>query len=178
MAERIIVVMRENGGWWMFAVVWGLAAVGIATEAFWAYRPRWLSAAVYLFMGWLAVFMIGPITAGLGSTGLWLLVFIIVHVKMFKFGDVQRVGADREADLFTLVTGTFHDPLWVLLYEVCLVVLGFHLWHGFASAFESLGIHRSRSNAGIVRLGKLLAILIAGGFFFIPIWAYFFGGRS
>jgi hemolysin III len=69
-----LVTMRANGGWWMFAVVWTLAAIGIATEAFWAYRPRWLSAVVYLFMGWLAVFMIGPMQASLAAPGLWLLV--------------------------------------------------------------------------------------------------------
>jgi hemolysin III len=69
-----LVTMRENGGWWMFAVVWTLAVVGIAMEAFWAYRPRWLSAVVYLFMGWLAVFMIGPMRASLAPSGLWLLI--------------------------------------------------------------------------------------------------------
>ena len=69
-----LVTMRANGGWWMFAVVWVLAAIGISTEAFWAYRPRWLSAVVYLFMGWLAVFMIGPMRATLAPGGLWLLV--------------------------------------------------------------------------------------------------------
>jgi hemolysin III len=68
-----LVTMRQNGGWWMFAVVWALAAIGIAAEAFWAYRPRWLSAAVYLFMGWLAVFMIGPMRVTLAPNGLWLL---------------------------------------------------------------------------------------------------------
>lgn len=69
-----LVTMRGNGGWWMFAVVWTLAAIGISTEAFWTYRPRWLSAVVYLFMGWLAVFMIGPMRASLAPNGLWLLV--------------------------------------------------------------------------------------------------------
>lgn len=69
-----LVTMRENGGWWMFSVVWLLAVVGISAEAFWAYRPRWVSAVVYLGMGWLAVFMIGPMRATLDPAGLWLLV--------------------------------------------------------------------------------------------------------
>ena len=110
-------------------------------------------------------------------TGIITLVFIVLHVKMFKYGDVRLVGPDRHEDLFSLVTGTFHDPVWVIFYELCLVLLGFHLWHGFSSAFESIGWHYSASNRGIVRLGKVLAIIIAGGFFFIPIWIYF-GGRS
>jgi len=111
-------------------------------------------------------------------TGLVTLIFIVLHVKMFKYGDIPLVGPSREEDLYTVVIRTFHDPLWVAFYELCLVLLGFHLWHGFASAFESLGIHYSGTNARVVRLGKVLAIIIAGGFFFIPIWVYFLGGRS
>ena len=68
-----LVTMRNDGGWWMFALVWALAVVGISTEGFWAYRPRWLSAVVYLLMGWLAVFMIRPMMANLDMRGLWLL---------------------------------------------------------------------------------------------------------
>jgi len=111
-------------------------------------------------------------------TGVVTLVFMVLHVRMFKYGDVPLVGPDHQEDLFTLVMTTFRDPLWVGFYELCLVLLGFHLWHGFASAFESLGLHFAGSNRGIVRLGKALAILIAGGFFFIPLWVYFLGGRS
>lgn len=66
--------LRTHGGWWMFAVVWTLAAAGIAMEAFWAYRPRWLSIVVYLGMGWLVVTMIKPVIATVASTGVWLLV--------------------------------------------------------------------------------------------------------
>jgi hemolysin III len=61
-------------GWLMFGVIWGLAVVGIALEAFWAYRPRWLSAAVYLGMGWMVVLSIKPLIANLAPAGLWLLV--------------------------------------------------------------------------------------------------------
>lgn len=69
-----LVTIRESGGWWLFVVVWSLAIAGISTEAFWAYRPRWLSAAVYLAMGWLVVLAIRPIVAHLEPAGVWLLV--------------------------------------------------------------------------------------------------------
>lgn len=69
-----LVTMRDNGGWWLFGVVWGLAAVGIALEAFWVYRPKWVSAVVYLGMGWLAVFAIKPMAANLEPAGLYLLI--------------------------------------------------------------------------------------------------------
>jgi hemolysin III len=104
-----LVTMRANGGWWMFAVVWTLAAVGISTEAFWAYRPRWLSAAVYLFMGWLAVFMIGPMSASLARPGLWLLV---AGGLCYTLGTVFYVF--KRVPYFHMV---WH--LWVLGGSVC-----------------------------------------------------------
>jgi hemolysin III len=61
-------------GLWLFGVVWALAAIGIAVEAAWAYRPRWISVAVYLGMGWLIVVAIQPLVADLAPTGLALLV--------------------------------------------------------------------------------------------------------
>lgn len=69
-----LVTLREDGGWLMFGVIWAFAVVGMALEAFWAYRPRWLSAAVYLGMGWMVVFSIKPLLANLAPAGVWLLV--------------------------------------------------------------------------------------------------------
>jgi hemolysin III len=69
----MLVTLRGDGYFWMLALVWTMAAVGIAAEAFWVYRPRWLSAAVYLAMGWLVVLAIGPLAAHLDSAGVWLL---------------------------------------------------------------------------------------------------------
>ncbi len=50
-----LVTLREANGWWLFSVIWGLAVIGIALEAFWTYRPRWLSALIFLGMGWMVV---------------------------------------------------------------------------------------------------------------------------
>lgn len=69
-----LVTLRAEGGWTLFGVVWGLAVAGIATEAFWTYRPRWLSALIYLGMGWMVVFSLAPLVAHLRPAGLWLLV--------------------------------------------------------------------------------------------------------
>jgi len=69
-----LVTIRDDGGWLLFGVVWSLAVVGIALEAFWTYRPRWLSALVYLGMGWMVVVSIRPLLANLEPTGVWLLV--------------------------------------------------------------------------------------------------------
>lgn len=64
----------EHVGIWLFAIVWGLALGGIAVEAFWAYRPRWLSVLVYVGMGWIVLIAIQPLAATLAPAGIWLMV--------------------------------------------------------------------------------------------------------
>jgi hemolysin III len=70
----MLITLRDDGGWWLFVLIWGLAIAGIAVEAAWTYRPRWISAAVYVGIGWLAVFMIEPLLANLDTAGVVLLV--------------------------------------------------------------------------------------------------------
>jgi hemolysin III len=69
-----LVTLRGQGGWRLFALVWALAILGITLEAFWAYRPGWLSVLIYLAMGWLALLMMGPLRESLDPVGLRLLV--------------------------------------------------------------------------------------------------------
>lgn len=68
-----LVTLSERGGIVLLAVIWGLAAAGVALESFWVYRPRWVSTAVYLAMGWLAVSVIKPLARTLAPEGLALL---------------------------------------------------------------------------------------------------------
>ncbi len=68
-----LVTLRREGGWWMFGLVWALAVVGIVLETFWLYRPKWLSALVFILMGWLIIFMTRPLIAQLSPGGFWLL---------------------------------------------------------------------------------------------------------
>jgi hemolysin III len=69
-----LVTLRGPVGWTLLGIVWGLAAVGIASEVVWRSRPRWLSALVFIGMGWIVVFAMKPLAAALPGGGLWLLV--------------------------------------------------------------------------------------------------------
>lgn len=69
-----LVTLGELGGWWLFWIIWSLAIVGVLFEAFWVFRPRWISAVLYLAMGWTVVWFLPELLAALPATALWLLV--------------------------------------------------------------------------------------------------------
>jgi len=69
-----LLALRDAWGLALLVAVWSLAALGVAMEAFWVYRPKWISAVVYLAMGWMVV-LAGPrMLAGLPPGALPLLV--------------------------------------------------------------------------------------------------------
>ena len=68
-----LVTLIDSGGIVLCAVVWALALVGIALEAFWVFRPRWISAVIYLALGWCVVWFLPALVAALPLPGLILL---------------------------------------------------------------------------------------------------------
>ena len=113
-------------------------------------------------------------------TGLILLVFIVLHVLTFKYGDAKMVTVEgtQMRDLKSLVIDTFLNPLYTFWYIACMLLLGFHLRHGVWSAFTSLTMKYKRYSMVIYTLGTIFAILIAFGFLFIPAYIYFTGGHG
>ncbi len=70
-----LVTLRGPWGWSILAVIWGLAVAGIVTKLAWKSAPRSFRVALYLFMGWLALVMIYPLSqAARPGTLLWLLI--------------------------------------------------------------------------------------------------------
>ncbi len=110
-------------------------------------------------------------------TGILLALFVVIHVKSFKFGSYYQVAGTEIRDLYRLELEQFSNPWIVAFYVVCMVVVGFHLWHGVSSAFQSLGVDHPGYTPRIVLAGKLMAIVIGGGFLIIPLFVYFAGGR-
>lgn len=69
-----LVTLREAHGIPILIIIWSLAILGIALEAFWVFRPKWVSAVIYLLMGWMIVFSIGDLLTHLAPMGVYLLV--------------------------------------------------------------------------------------------------------
>ncbi len=108
-------------------------------------------------------------------SGLVVAVFVPLHVWGFKFGRYYASPEPGVRDLHRLVVETFQNPGWVLWYVFAMSVIGFHLWHGFGSSFESLGVRWRRVLSIACKVG---AIVIAGGFLAIPLLVYIqHGGR-
>ena len=62
-------------------------------------------------------------------------------------------------------------------YLVCMSVILFHLWHGVSSAAQSFGVNSPQWTPRIVLLGRVLSVLIAGGFFIIPLYTFVLAAR-
>lgn len=74
----------------LLSVVWTAAVLGIAFKLFWPSAPRWLSAPIYIAMGWAAVFFIpaffdGALALGLGI-GVATFVMIAVGGALYTVG--------------------------------------------------------------------------------------------
>ncbi len=112
-------------------------------------------------------------------SGLWLLAFVVIHVKAFKFGpEYPAPGTEGVNDLYRVEMENFSNPLLVVFYVLSMLIVGSHLWHGVASAVQSLGVSAPRWTPRVLVAGKVLAVLIAGGFIVIAVWAHFVGARS
>ncbi len=115
-------------------------------------------------------------------TGLVLLAFLVWHVLTFRFGSgvaegyVTLIDGSQARDLYRLVMEFFSLPFNVVAYVVVMVLLGFHLRHGFWSAFQSLGVNHPKYSPFIYAVGIAVAVVLAVGFLLLPVVLYLRGG--
>ena len=105
-------------------------------------------------------------------TGLATLAFVVVHVAHIKYGTWYEIGDPPVRDLYRTEVEVFSSPVWVAVYVASMVLVGFHLRHGIASAFQSLGAEHPVYTRRLLTLGTIVAILIGAGFAVIPLWVY------
>jgi hemolysin III len=84
--------LRGSVGWTLLGVVWGLAAGGITLKSVAGIRYPWLSTALYLGMGWLALIAIRPLWAHVPVAGwLWLIAGGLAYTAGIAFYAAERV---------------------------------------------------------------------------------------
>jgi len=113
--------------------------------------------------------------------GTLLLAFILMHLGHFWFAmktgasDLTMVTYDgvEVINSYDKVVSVLTNPIWLIAYLVGLLVLAFHLSHGFASAFQSLGLRHKKYTPLIKIIGSAYAVLIPLGFAIIPLYLYF-----
>lgn len=105
-------------------------------------------------------------------SGILVLAFVPLHLWTFKWGPQYASAAEPGVrDLYRLVIEEFHEPLEVVWYVAAMLIIGMHLWHGFGSGFDSLGVS---DRPWLRRFGQALAVAITVGFIVVPI-AVFLG---
>src|SRR5438552_4037828 len=118
----------------------------------------------------------GPSRKTLASTtmivsGLWLVMFLIVHVKAFRFSP-EYVWRGGGRDLYRQEFENLANPLIVGFYVLSMAIVGSHLWHGISSGCQSLGFDHPKWTPRILLASKLFATAIAVGFMIIAVWVY------
>ena len=105
-------------------------------------------------------------------SGLVIFLFVLVHVKQFKYGAWYQVNNSDVRDLARLEFEVFSQPVWVLFYVIGTLLVGLHLRHGISSGFQSLGLDHPVYTRRLTMWGVVLAVIIGGGLAVIPIWVY------
>jgi succinate dehydrogenase / fumarate reductase cytochrome b subunit len=115
----------------------------------------------------------------MGLLGTIIFIFLVLHIRHFyaeaHFGNLptQMYDGKEAKDLYGQVAIWFDKGWYVTLYVIAMAALAFHLWHGFTSAFQTLGLNHLKYNPVINFVGKAYAILVPAGFALIPIWMFF-----
>ncbi len=138
----------------------------------WMARPQ-----RYKIEGWSHT---SPFSKFMIYTAALIFVFLVIHLGDFyikaKFlGQVEEVmiNGKQYHDLGAMVIEKFQIPLYAFGYMVMMVFLGFHLHHGFESAFQSLGLTHTKYTPFVKKLSTAVSVILALGFIIIPLFIYF-----
>lgn len=109
--------------------------------------------------------------------GTIILVFLGIHMGDFWYSmkftnEIPLVAGTEYKDLYMKVSESFSQWWIVLIYVLSMVVLAFHLMHGFWSAFQTLGLDHKKYTPIIKTIGAIYSILIPLAFASIPVYMF------
>ena len=112
-------------------------------------------------------------------TGSIVFIFLVLHLATFWYA-FNFSGQPDELSLgyYEIVVDWFQNPFYSLFYVLAVILLGFHLNHGFQSAFQTFGWNHKKYFPLIEKTGTIYSIIMAVGFAVIPLYFLFFHGGS
>jgi succinate dehydrogenase / fumarate reductase cytochrome b subunit len=137
----------------------------------WIARPKRYHKTNYSNTSFFSKFMI--------HTAIITLVFIAIHLVDFyfkaKFGHAETLVVDGVIyhDFATEIVDKFKMLPFVVFYIAAFIFLGFHLVHGFQSAFKTYGLDNRRFTPVIQALAIVYSVIVVGGYTMIPLMIYF-----
>jgi succinate dehydrogenase / fumarate reductase cytochrome b subunit len=106
-------------------------------------------------------------------TGIIILIFLVIHYFNFFFVKLGWVAGDPE-DFYTLAHNLFKIPYYNYIYLLCFAILGFHLYHAFYSAFQTIGLNHRIWTPVVKVVAFVYAIVIPAGYAVISIILWLF----
>ena len=100
-------------------------------------------------------------------SGLIVLGFVLLHLADLRFG--LRFNAEGLSPAQTVLQ-VLRDPVSAMFYTIGPLLLGYHLFHGFQSSFQSMGIGGERFMKAIKIVGLVFSVVVAIGFASMPVW--------
>jgi succinate dehydrogenase / fumarate reductase, cytochrome b subunit len=114
----------------------------------------------------------------MGILGTFIFIFLVIHLRSFWYemhwGDIPIASYEgtEYKNLYAVVSAAYADIWFVGLYVVSMALLAFHLFHGFGSAFQTLGLNHLKYNPLIRFAGVAFAIIVPALFALIPVYMY------
>jgi succinate dehydrogenase / fumarate reductase cytochrome b subunit len=112
--------------------------------------------------------------------GTLIFMFLVLHISKFwwssrithDLAEVTYGNGVTMHNLFLRMYDVFQNPVIVVIYVLSVLFLGFHLWHGFHSAFRSMGVHNKKYLSLLKGLGYGFTVLVCVMFALMPVSMY------
>lgn len=110
----------------------------------------------------------------MGLLGALILIFLVVHMTHFWYPNRSNQGflLGEEIDLYAKMQDVFSNIIPVIIYEIGVIALFWHLLHGFQSAFRTLGLTNHKYIGIIQGIGFWYSLIICLAFFLMPLSFY------
>ena len=112
-----LILIDGTWGWSIFGIIWGLAILGVVYKIFYINRYKIFSTALYLGMGWMAIFAFEPIVTKLPPFGVfWLFAGGMAYTVGVVFYAWERLPFNHAIWHIFVMGGSLSHYILVLFY--------------------------------------------------------------